>query len=131
MRDGDEIEFEGYGEHHPEQEPGKLKFKLMIAHDPAFRRTSNDLHTEMSITLKDALVGFSRKLIHLDGVTEIEVNRDGVTQPDEVMVLRGRGMPLHEFPSTFGDLYIKFHILFPKRVSEEQKGVFRKLLANT
>jgi len=122
------IEFEGYGEHHPAQEPGKVRFKLRVAEDKQFRRQGNDLHAEMSISLKEALVGFSRPLVHVDGVTEVLVNKEGVTQPDEIITLRGKGMPEHESSSINGDLHIKFHVLFPTKVTNEQKEVFKHLL---
>jgi len=128
MRDGHEIEFEGYGEHHPDQLPGKLLFKLVVGEEKQFDRKGHDLHAEMSIPLRDALIGFSKQLVHVDGKTKIDVSRDEVTQPGEVMLLKGRGMPIHDYPSTFGDLYIKFHILFPRRINPEQKAVFQRLL---
>ena len=49
MRDGHEIEFEGYGEHHPDQLPGKLIFKLVVGEEKQFDRKGHDLHAEMSI----------------------------------------------------------------------------------
>lgn len=44
-----------------------------------------------TIGIEDALLGFKRKLRHLDG-REVELVRHGVTQPGFVEVLEGEGV---------------------------------------
>ncbi|KAI9633139.1 uncharacterized protein MKK02DRAFT_39117 [Dioszegia hungarica] len=64
----------------------------------------------------EALLGFERNLTHLDGRT-ITVKRDGTTQPGEVEVIEGEGMPaFQDVPA--GDMYIEYSIVFPTKISD-------------
>jgi DnaJ-class molecular chaperone len=48
--------------------PGNVVFKLREQpNHPRFRREGNDLHHTMHITLKEALLGFRKSVLHLDG----------------------------------------------------------------
>ncbi len=48
--------------------PGNVVFKLREqGNHPRFRREGNDLHHTMHITLKEALLGFRKSVLHLDG----------------------------------------------------------------
>ena len=91
------------------------------------RREGDDLHAAMSITLKDALLGFSTDLIHVDG-HKVRVQKDTVTQPGERMMIRGEGMPQFESPSVKGDLHITFSILFPHKFDAAQKAKLLEVL---
>lgn len=127
MPDGHKIEYEGYGEHNPTQEAGKIIFTVATEDDKLFRREGNDLWAEMSIPLRDALVGFEKSIRHVDG-HEVRVKKEGVTQPDEVLVIQDEGMPQYESPSIKGNLHIRFTILFPNVVTDDQKERFRQIL---
>jgi DnaJ homolog subfamily B member 4 len=41
---------------------------------------------------------------------------------------RGLGMPVSKQPGTFGDLKIKFNILFPTKLSDDQKKALKSIL---
>lgn len=59
-------------------------------------------------------------------------------RPKYVKFVKGEGMPIYnnkEFtaegynkPNQRGDLYIKFDIVFPKQLSEDQKEELRRIL---
>ncbi|GMK53526.1 hypothetical protein CspeluHIS016_0101120 [Cutaneotrichosporon spelunceum] len=69
-----------------------------------------------------ALLGFERNLTSLDGRT-IPVGRAGTTQPGEVEVIEGEGMPsYHDIPQ--GDMYIEYSVVLPTAVSD---GTRKKL----
>lgn len=72
----------------------------------------------MHITLKEALLGFKKKLRHLDGHF-VKILKEGVTQHNEVKKFKGEGMPNHEYSSMHGDLYVEFKIIFPKEFTNE------------
>lgn len=63
-----------------------------------FTRNGNDLHCKVDITLKEALLGFKKKVKHLDNHF-VRIDREGITKPGEVQVIKGEGMPHHEFSS--------------------------------
>jgi DnaJ-class molecular chaperone len=79
------------GEERAEVLPGNLIFVIHELQHNTFRREKNDLHTNLSISLKEALlgnqltlfIGFSKQIPHLDGHS-ILIKRDEVTQPGQV-----------------------------------------------
>jgi DnaJ-class molecular chaperone len=53
----------------------------------------------------------------------------GPLNPDSEVVLPGMGMPKPEDPAQTGDLYVRFHICFPERVSSAQKAQLQAALS--
>lgn len=76
------------------------------------------MHTDIHISLKEALLGFSRDIKHLDDHI-VTLKRDSVIQPGEVLRVKGEGMPKHQ-SSEKGDLYVKVHVIFPTNLTEKQ-----------
>ncbi|XP_058008595.1 dnaJ protein ERDJ3B isoform X2 [Hevea brasiliensis] len=66
MQDGQEVVFYEDGEPIIDGEPGDLRFRIRAEPHDHFRREGNDLHTTVTITLVQALVGFEKTLKHLD-----------------------------------------------------------------
>lgn len=129
MADGSEIRFERASEQSPETTPGDVILAIRQQPHSRFRRDGNNLHIEQTISLKDALLGTSISIPHLDGRV-VRVDMNGVTQPEFVHVVKGEGMPHHEFPTERGDLFVKFHIRFPRELSQAQKDGIAKLFAS-
>jgi DnaJ-class molecular chaperone len=127
MPDGHEIVLRGEGDEHPDYAPADIIFKVVTTPHRHFRRTGNDLHLRMRISLLQALVGFSRTIKHLDE-HPVVLEKTSVTKPGEVMRVEGEGMPVHNFPSEKGDLFVTFEVVFPTEVSAEQAQEFRRLL---
>lgn len=119
MRDGQEIRFFEEGEIMVDGEPGDLRvrgselapcvfvyslgtcittrsqFIIQSQPDKRFERHGDDLHLNHTISLLDALVGFSHEIHHLDGHA-VTLAREGVTKPLQVVTLPGEGMPKPE-----------------------------------
>lgn len=127
MADGATIEFENAADEKPDKAAGHIVFKLVTLPHARFRRQNNDLHTEMHISLLEALVGFKRTIESLDG-RKVVVKKKTVTSPGDVMRVTGEGMPHHNAASKAGDLHIKFVVDFPQQLSQQQKDGFAKLL---
>lgn len=88
-----EIRFERESEQSPGLTPGDVIFKLKAAPHPRFRREGEHLHHEMHLSLREALLGFSRAVGHLDGRT-VPVTHSGVTQPFEVRASPSARLPV-------------------------------------
>ena len=73
-----------------------------------------------TITLKEALLGFTKTITHMDEHT-VEISRKRITKPFFVKTIKGEGMPIHQFPSEFGDLHVKFIVEMPKQLNDAQK----------
>lgn len=127
MPDGHAIVFEQESDESPETTPGDVIFKIKTAPHKRFERRGNDLHMGMNISLLEALVGFRRNVKHLDD-HEFLIMKEEVTKPGEIIKIPGEGMPLHNFSTEMGDLFVEIGIKMPTKLTEEQKEGFRKLL---
>mmetsp|Transcript_124910 Transcript_124910/g.400114 ORF Transcript_124910/g.400114 Transcript_124910/m.400114 type:complete len:506 (+) Transcript_124910:94-1611(+) len=113
MAPGDTLTFKSMGEHQPKKIPGDVVLKIAELTHKVFRRSGSDLHTDVSVSLKEALLGFQRSLTHLDG-RRIELSFDAITRPNNVMQIVGEGMPSRGDPTQQGNLYVKLSIDMPE-----------------
>jgi len=127
MVDGERITFSQQADEAPDTTPGDLIFRIVTAPHKRFVRQGDNLHFSLTISLLEALVGFNKKIKHLDGHI-VDVVRAEVTKPGQVITIQGEGMPQHNFPSNTGDLLIEITVKFPTSLTEEQKEGFKKLL---
>lgn len=114
-------------EQKPGQIPGDVIVEIKQKAHPTFKRDGNDLKTDFTITLKEALLGFSKTLTHLDG-HQVTVTETGVTKPGQTKRVKGEGMPHHQVPSDAGDLIVKYNFIMPKELTDEQKGFISQAL---
>jgi len=118
--DGAKITFERASEQTPGEIPGDVRITLTTASHAVFSRNGRDLSMELRISLKQALLGFSRTIRHLDG-HEVLISASNVSTPHQVLTLRGEGMPVQGVPSEFGDLHVKLLVDFPTRLTAEER----------
>jgi DnaJ family protein B protein 11 len=128
MRDGQEQRFVAEGEPHIDGDPGDLIVLIRSQPHPIFERRGDDLFTNITISLTDALTGFEMELTHLDG-HKVSIKRDKVTWPGSKMRKPNEGMPNYESNNKFGTLYITFDVDFPKgELTEENKTLIKSIL---
>lgn len=128
MTDGMESKFVAEGEPHMDGEPGDLVLRIRTAPHPKFERRGDDLYTNVTISLTDALNGFELLLEHLDGHT-VTVTREKITWPGARIRKKGEGMPNYENNNLFGTLYITFDVEFPKgELNGDDKAAIAKIL---
>ncbi len=121
MKDGQETKFVAEGEPHVDGEPGDLILKIRALPHSIFERKGDDLYTNVTITLQDALIGFSMYIKHLDG-RNLLIEREKVTWPGAKIKKKNEGMPNYENNNIRGSLFITFDIDFPKtQLSEDDK----------
>ena len=127
MDDGSEISFPQQGDEKPDAIAGDVKFVVRTLPHKQFRRRGNDLILKLDISLLEALVGFKKVITHLDG-RNITVMRENVSRPGMATKIEKEGMPILNNPSTFGDLYVEYNIVFPTSLTAEQKVEIAKIL---
>lgn len=128
MMDGMEHKFVSEGEPHMDGEPGDLVLRIRTYPNAKFERRGDDLYTNVTISLMDALVGFDMDVVHLDG-HKVHVSREKVTWPGARIRKKGEGMPNYENNNLFGLLYVTFDIEFPKgEINEDQKKQIKEIL---
>jgi DnaJ-class molecular chaperone len=94
---------------------------------PVFARDGSNLIFKSAIPLKDALCGFNIEIPALDG-RMVRQRIDGVVTPESSRVIANEGMPISKQPGKKGDLIVTFDVIFPQRLSEQQKDRIRQVL---
>jgi len=100
---------------------GDIYINVIQIEHSVFKRSDNDLLINMTISLKEALVGFVRTIEHLDK-TNIELNCRSVIGPSSVKRIEGSGM------TTDGAIIISFIIQFPESLTDTQKDQLNIIL---
>jgi DnaJ-class molecular chaperone len=86
------------------------------------------LHTEVLITLKEAILGFNKEIKHLDDhYTPISSKRNQIVQPFQVNRIRGEGMPQHQYAVDSGDLFVKFKVQLPSQLTTADRELLTKI----
>ena len=87
---------------------GDIYVLVHVRRDPRFVREGNDIYSTVELTVTQAALGVTMTIPTLDGEQELEFEPG--TQPGEIKVLRGRGMPvLQGFGS--GDQHVFVNVL--------------------
>ena len=119
MKDGDEIVFENEGTQYIGQKARTIIIKLKQQEHELFTRKGDDLYMTQQITLKDALLGWNHTITHLDNHS-VYFDKEGITKSGDVLKLEGEGMPIHQFPSQKGNLFITIQVVMPNKFSSKQ-----------
>ncbi|XP_023016429.1 dnaJ homolog subfamily A member 2 [Leptinotarsa decemlineata] len=131
MKENQKIFFRGEGDQQPDVAAGDVIIVLQQKPHEKFERSGDDLHMKHSISLTEALCGFSFVLRHLDG-REILIKQPAgtVVKPGDVKTVIGEGMPRYKNPFEKGNLYIAFEIKFPENhfTTEANLNVLETLL---
>uniref|UniRef100_A0A0N4ZYW4 DnaJ homolog dnj-20 n=1 Tax=Parastrongyloides trichosuri TaxID=131310 RepID=A0A0N4ZYW4_PARTI len=126
--EGHEIIQYGDGEPHMDGDSGDLVFKIRIEKHSIFERQGLDLLTNLTISLEQALNGFSTTIKHMDG-HEVVLERNKITPPFSKIRKRGEGMPDNSNNLKKGDLIITIDIDFPKgELTKDEKSEISKIL---
>jgi molecular chaperone DnaJ len=92
---------------------------VRVRPDPRFVRDGDDLHTAVRVTMTEAALGASARVSTPGGELELEVPPG--TQPGEVRVLAGQGMP--SLQGRRGDLHVRLDVAVPTRLTDDQRRV--------
>lgn len=95
-------------------------FVIQEKEHTTFKRLNADLYMELSISFKEALLGFDRTVQHLDGSTFAVKSPDNeISAPNDVYELDNLGMPIYSPRSQItgrGKLYVKLVVEFPAKM---------------
>ena len=102
---------------------GDAYVAVRIRPDPRFVRDGNDIISTVNLTMTQAALGTSVSIPTLDGEADLEFKPG--TQPGEIRVLRGKGMPvLHGFGR--GDHRVLVNVAVPRHLSDEQRRLLEE-----
>ena len=131
------VVFKGMGNEGLGEKNSDLIVKIKEKKNNLFKRVNkNDLIYIHEITLAQALNGDPVRLTTLDN-RKIAISIDEIISPSTVKKVPGEGMPIYKKELSVrdleiekGDLYIKFHIIFPEYIDPVRKMEISKLLDN-
>src|SRR5439155_22615544 len=83
---------EGHAGQLPGGQAGDVYVEVRIRPDERFVREGDDIYTTVNLTFTQAALGATLAVPTLDGEEDLELPPG--TQPGEIVVLRGRGMPV-------------------------------------
>lgn len=123
-RDGDVIRFEGAAPQLPNKLHGDVVLTLVQEPHERFARVDDDLHTTVTIPLRDALIGFRTYISHLGGHhVDLIVEPGDIVTPGMVVRIPGEGMPRTSDPSQRGDLHVQYSISFPRSLDASTRAM--------
>ncbi len=102
---------------------GDLYVQVRVRPDPRFVREGNDIVSTVDLTITEAALGTTVTVPTLDGGIELEF--DPGTQPGELRVLRGRGMPVLQGFGR-GNQRVLVNVSVPRRLTDEQRALLEE-----
>lgn len=102
---------------------GDLYVEVRVRPDSRFVRDHDDVISTVDLTMTQAALGATVTIPTLDGDVELEFTPG--TQPGEIRVLRGRGMPVLQGFGR-GDHRVLVNVAVPRRLTEEQRRLLEE-----
>jgi len=125
IEDGGKIRLAGQGMPGPMGQHGgnygDLIITVHVMQDEQFRREGNDIHTSVTLSFKEAILGCKVNVKTLTKMVALTVPPG--TQPGTKMRLKGQGLAVG---SSQGDLYVEIKVEIPKTLTEKQRKALEK-----
>ena len=127
VKDGYEIKLFQEGNEHPEYIPGDIIITIKQEKHKYYERIGNNIIMKKEIDLISALTGYREIINLLDGKHSILVytNDSDIIHDGDVRILPKLG--IKDKNNNCGDLVIKFKLILPKKLSEEQKNKLNEI----
>ena len=102
-------------------------FNFIINNETGFTREGNNLIFTKNISLGSSICGIDFAIKHLNSEI-IRIKYDKIIKPDTSLVIsKNYGMPIFN-TDKYGELIVRFNILYPSKIKEEYKYYLRKML---
>jgi molecular chaperone DnaJ len=125
ISDGQRIRISGRGHAGERGGPaGDLYVLISVREDPRFLRDGDDLVTAVDVAAPLAALGTKLQVPTIDGPVELEIPAG--TQPHEILIVRGEGMPALRGRRT-GDLRVVVNVVIPRHINREQRDLLELL----
>ncbi len=124
IHDGQQIRISGEG--HAGQlggRAGDVYVRVRVKPDPRFVREGDDVFSTVDLNIVQAALGTNVTVETLDGPRELEFAAG--TQPGEIRVLSGRGMPVLQGFGR-GDHRVLVNVAVPHRLTDEQRRLLEE-----
>jgi molecular chaperone DnaJ len=102
---------------------GDVYVDVHVRPDDRFVREGNDVYTTVDLTITQAALGATLSVPTLEGETELTFAPG--TQPGELVLLRGRGLPVLQGFGR-GNQRVLVNVTVPRRLTEEQRQLLEE-----
>lgn len=127
VRTGSRVRIAGEGQPGANGGPrGDLYLNVTVLPHERFERKGDDLYTDVTVPLYDALLGGEVELATLTGRVILKIAPE--TQNGKLIRLQGKGMPRLGGGGT-GDLYARVKVVLPQGLTERERKLFAELRA--
>ena len=96
-------------------EAGDALVTILVDPHPSFRREGNDIHTEIPVSLPEAVLGGKIEVATIDGPVSVTVPAGSNT--GSTLRLKGKGIGGDD--ARRGDHYVKLHVMLPAGPDKE------------
>lgn len=118
--EGTVVTYKNQGDTSEDNAPGNIEIVITSKKHPLFRRVGYDLHMNVNVTLKEALLGFTREFDHIDG-SKLTIESKSLLSCGEDFRIPKRGLPVHNDNFEYGDVVVHTRILWPTKLTDAQK----------
>ncbi|MCT7373593.1 DnaJ C-terminal domain-containing protein [Chelativorans salis] len=122
VEDGQTIRLKGQGAETPFGERGDALVKLKLRPHKRYRVEGRDLHADLPVSLRDAVLG--AKVAVETPTGKVAVTVPAWSSSDRTLRLKGRGLPLKSGGN--GDLYTHVRIMLPEGGDAALEKLFKK-----
>src|SRR6266511_1873789 len=124
IHDGQQIRISGEGQAgQVGGRAGDVYVRVRVRSDPRFVREGDDILSTVDLNVVEAALGKSVTVATLDGPLALEF--EAGTQPGEIRVLRGRGMPVLQGFGR-GDHRVLVNVAVPRQLTDEQRRLLEE-----
>ncbi len=125
INNGEVLRMSGMGEAISGGQSGDLYIKIFVKQDKIWKRDGNDLIINQDVKLTDALLGAKYIISGIDGKIELEIPKGA--SANDILKVKGRGVPYQNNKQSRGDVLIKLNILIPKKISKKAENIIEEL----
>ena len=112
-KEGTKITFNNKGDVNPETEPADIVFVIKQKTHDRFIRDNNDLIMTLDISLEEALHGFDKTIIGINGKSIKILLKNGIAESKYIHRVSNEGMPIRKEGKIigYGDLRLNFNVI--------------------
>ena len=122
VEDGQEIRIKGEGVLLPTGGRGDAVVKIRLRRHPRYTLDGRDLHADLPVSLRDAVLGTKAPVETLGG--RVAVTVPPWSSSDRVLRIKGRGLPTKTGDKA--DLYVHVRVMLPEGGDRELEALMKK-----
>jgi len=100
--------------------------EVRVRPHPNYQREGVDLIHQLFVPLSTLVLGGQVEVKTLEG-KKVKIKVPPLTQPGNMVRLRGYGLPYLNRPANRGDLYVRFNLQLPSKLTGQQKKLLEAL----